>query len=117
MNKLIVATTGIAIVLLASACDRTTTATRTEVPPASTSGTMPQPADAVSDTAVTAKVKAALAAADGVSGTKISVETQAGRVTLKGRLADQAMIDRAVATAQGVEGVKRVENQLAVGSS
>ncbi len=112
MNKLFVATTGIAIVLLTGACDRSTTATRTEMP----SGTTTRPADAVSDTAVTAKVKAALAAADGVSGTKISVETQAGRVTLKGRLPDQAMIDRAVATAQSVEGVKRVENQLAVGS-
>ncbi len=69
----------------------------------------------VDDAAITAKVKAALLASNDVSGTAISVETNAGRVVLSGQVKDQAQIDRAVATARNVDGVVDVENRLLVG--
>ena len=69
----------------------------------------------VDDAAITAKVKAALLASNDVSGTAISVETNAGRVVLSGQVKDQAQIDRAVAMARNVDGVVDVENRLLVG--
>jgi hyperosmotically inducible protein len=65
----------------------------------------------VDDATVTAKVKAALMAEDGVDGTKINVDTFNGRVTLKGEV-PKNMIDRAVQVAKGIEGVKDVDNRL-----
>jgi osmotically-inducible protein OsmY len=69
----------------------------------------------VDDAAITAKVKAALLASNDVSGTAISVETNAGRVVLSGQVKDQAQMDRAVAKARNVDGVVDVENRLLVG--
>jgi len=69
----------------------------------------------VDDAAITAKVKAALLAANDVKGTAISVETDSGRVVLSGVVQDQAQVDRAVATARKVDGVVEVENRLMVG--
>src|SRR5690606_13102774 len=70
----------------------------------------------VDDAAVTAKVKAALMAESGVDGTNINVDTVNGTVTLKGKVADKGMIDRAVQVAKGVEGVKDVVAQLSTGA-
>jgi len=69
----------------------------------------------VDDAAITAKVKAALLAANDVKGTDISVETNSGRVVLSGVVRDQAQVDRAVTTARQVDGVVEVENRLMVG--
>jgi len=69
---------------------------------------------ALDDAAVTAKVKAALLATDGISGTDISVETQQGRVILTGRVPDQMQAQRAGEVAQSVEGVMSVENRIEV---
>lgn len=69
---------------------------------------------ALDDATVTAKVKAALLATDGISGTDISVETQQGRVILTGRVPDQAQAQRAAEVAGNVEGVQGVDNRIEV---
>lgn len=69
---------------------------------------------ALDDATVTAKVKAALLATDGISGTDISVETQQGRVILTGRVPDQAQAQRAAEVASNVEGVQGVDNRIEV---
>lgn len=69
----------------------------------------------IEDAAITAKVKAALLAANDVKGTDISVETTSGRVVLSGMVRDQSQIDHAVATARNIDGVVEVESRLAVG--
>jgi hyperosmotically inducible protein len=75
----------------------------------------PTVGERVQDATITAKVKAALLAADNVNGTDISVETVDGRVVLSGMVPDQGQVDRAVATARNVEGVIDVENRIEVG--
>ncbi|HZP87219.1 MAG TPA: BON domain-containing protein [Burkholderiales bacterium] len=74
--------------------------------PAATAGA------AIDDATVTARVKAALAAAQGISGTDISVETQQGTVILTGKVADATQSKRAAEVAGGVEGVRSVDNRL-----
>ncbi|MCC6534767.1 MAG: BON domain-containing protein [Burkholderiales bacterium] len=64
------------------------------------------------DAALTAKVKTALLADKEVNGSDIDVDTKLGVVTLRGRLSDQAQIERALAVARAVDGVKSVDNQL-----
>ncbi|MGH8639716.1 MAG: BON domain-containing protein [Burkholderiales bacterium] len=66
----------------------------------------------LSDGGLTARVKTALLADAGVSGTSIDVHTSGGVVTLSGRLANQAEIERALTIARSIEGVDRVENRL-----
>lgn len=65
---------------------------------------------AVSDTWITTKVKAELAATKGIESTNISVETTNGVVTLIGVLPDDTMAEKAVAAAKSVEGVQAVDD-------
>ena len=69
-------------------------------------------AQALSDTGITAAIKAKLAADDELKVLQISVETQAGRATLQGTAPDAAARDRATQLAGAVEGVVSVDNQL-----
>lgn len=62
------------------------------------------------DTWITTKVKAELLANQDVSGLDISVETVNGVVSLSGDVETQAEADRAVALAEGIEGVTRVDS-------
>lgn len=71
-------------------------------------------AKAVDDSAITAKVKTALLAEPGIPSAEISVETVAGKVTLTGKVTDRAQAERAIQVAAMVEGVKGVDNRLAV---
>lgn len=64
------------------------------------------------DAGITAKVKSALLAESGVPGTAINVDTNHGKVTLRGQVDDKAQIERALSIARGVEGVQSVDNQL-----
>jgi hyperosmotically inducible protein len=66
----------------------------------------------LSDGTLTAKVKTALLADEAVPGSSIDVDSSAGVVTLSGKLASQAQVDRAVGIARNIEGVERVENRL-----
>ena len=64
------------------------------------------------DSAVTAKVKAALHAEKNVKSRDIDVETFQGKVMIKGVVPDRAQADLAAKVAAPVEGVKAVENRL-----
>ncbi len=69
---------------------------------------------AISDTAITAKVQAAILAKPGLKIMQIDVNTTNGVVTLTGTVNSQRASDRAAAVARNVDGVKSVNNQLAV---
>lgn len=69
----------------------------------------------VKDSAITAKVKAALAKDKQVSAMHIKVDTDnAGVVTLSGTAKSRTEADRAVTVAQGIKGVSSVENHITV---
>ena len=63
----------------------------------------------MSDSWITTKVKAGLASTHGVKSTDVSVTTTDGTVTLTGVLANDLAVRKAVATAQSVQGVKKVD--------
>lgn len=65
-----------------------------------------------SDTAITAKVKAALAQDKKVSASDISVETNKGEVVLSGFVDSPAQMDQAMKIAKNIEGVSRVTNKM-----
>lgn len=78
-------------------------------------GASQQPAAAATaDASVTAKVQAALAADPDTSALKVSVDTNQGRVRLKGEVNSVAAFQKAGAVARGVPGVTSVDNQLIV---
>jgi hyperosmotically inducible protein len=64
----------------------------------------------VKDTWITSKVKTELATTDGVKSTDIGVKTVDGVVTLTGVLASDIAVKKAVAAAQSVRGVKKVDS-------
>ena len=127
--------------VLLVACDKTTTTTATPSGTATTTTVSPSPSatatmdsassaatsamtsassamgragDAIADSAVTAKVKTALLADDNVKGLQIDVDTSNGVVTLNGTADTQANMSKAQTIAQGIDGVKSVENRLTV---
>ena len=71
-------------------------------------------ATAVTDTALTAKVKTALHDDKATSDADIHVTTVAGVVTLRGKVPSGEVSDRAQAIAQNTAGVKDVKNKLKV---
>jgi len=64
------------------------------------------------DTAITAKVKAAIFNDASLKSAEINVETFKGVVQLSGFVNSAADIQRAVAVAQGVSGVRSVKNDM-----
>ncbi len=91
----------------------------TAAPPASTTtGQSSSTAtDALQDTAITAKVKAALATTDDLKDSAISVETTDGKVVLTGKLPDETQHQKAKDVVRGVEGVRDVESRIVIGNS
>lgn len=71
-------------------------------------------ASAMSDTAITAKVKAGLAAEPDLSALAIKVETEKGVVSLSGFVESKAEAERAEKLAKGVEGVTSVKSAIKV---
>jgi len=69
---------------------------------------------AVTDTAVTAKLKAELLADDQLKHSDISVTTNNGVVVLTGTVPTQAESDHATSVVQNADGVKTVSNKLRV---
>ena len=67
------------------------------------------------DSAITAKIKAALLNDPITSGLKIDVDTLEGDVTLKGVVGNEEASERAVEIAKKISGVKSVENSLQIG--
>jgi len=66
------------------------------------------------DTTLVAKVKTALIDAKKVDAGQINVEARGGIVQLGGFVTSEGMRDRAIATAKGVSGVKRVDDAMFV---
>ena len=91
-----------------------TTTTTTIGPSAAASEGMRRAGDVLADTAMTAKVKAALIADPDVEATLINVDSRDGAVKLDGTQPTQSGIDRAVGIAKGIDGVKSVDNRLRV---
>jgi len=69
-----------------------------------------------SDTAITAKVKAAFVAEPSLKAMNIAVETNQGVVQLSGTVDTTAQSETATRVASGVAGVKQVNNDLKVKS-
>ena len=70
----------------------------------------------IDDSVVTTKVKSALFANPDVKSFDIKVDTRNGVAQLSGFVDSQTRIDRAIAIARSVEGVKSVENHMTVKS-
>jgi len=68
------------------------------------------------DSAITTKIKTKLLGDPTVSGFAVSVETFRGRVVLSGFVNSQAQVDRAVALAREVPGVREVQSALVIKS-
>jgi osmotically-inducible protein OsmY len=66
----------------------------------------------VDDTAITAKVKAAIFNAPGLKSAEINVETFKGVVQLSGFVSSKSDMVEAVKVAQGVAGVESVKNDM-----
>lgn len=64
----------------------------------------------VTDTWITTKVKAELATTEGVKSNDITVKTVDGTVTLTGMLGTKLAVDKAVAAAESIKGVKKVDH-------
>ncbi len=70
--------------------------------------------DKVADAAITTSVKAELAKDTLLSMLKINVDTDAGKVALRGTAPSNEARERATTLAGGVKGVLAVDNQLTV---
>jgi len=71
----------------------------------------------VDDAAITAAVKAKLAADGDINPFNIDVDTNEGVVTLQGRVAKEEARTKAEQLARGTDGVKRVINLVKVGDN
>jgi hyperosmotically inducible protein len=74
-----------------------------------------QATNKVSDALITTAVNAELAKDPKLSALRINVDTDAGRVALRGTAPDEASKERATQLASSVKGVVAVDNQLTVG--
>lgn len=75
-------------------------------------GAMATAGDAIGDAAITAKVKTALLADPDVKGLQIEVDTKNGAVLLTGTADNESNVAKATTLAQGIDGVKSVENKV-----
>ena len=78
-------------------------------------GAADQASNKVSDALITTSVKTELAKDPKLSALRINVDTDAGRVALRGTAPDEASKERATQLASSVKGVVAVDNQLTVG--
>ncbi len=84
---------------------------------AKTGQAVDQVATATDDTAITAKVKAAILAEPGLKSLQINVDTKDATVTLTGSVDSDMLRDRAKQIAMSTEGVKNVVDNLSVRTS
>jgi hyperosmotically inducible protein len=85
-----------------------------ESPPAGASGTAASAGRAIDDSVITTKLKTALLTDSILKGADISVETRNGEVVLTGSVLNPAQKDHAAKIAQAINGVKGVNNKLAM---
>jgi hyperosmotically inducible protein len=84
---------------------------------AQTSAAADKVATATDDTAITAKVKAAILAEPGLKSLQINVDTKDATVTLTGNVDSDMMRDRAKQIAMSTEGVRNVVDNLTIKAS
>ena len=129
MNRYLICAAIVALTLGAG-CKREEKTTTAPSPPPTTPqppekapgmATAPAPADAartagqtLDDAGITAKIKTEMAASPDVKALDVNVDTVSGKVTLKGTVDSQSQADRAIQIARETQGVKEVDNQLAV---
>jgi hyperosmotically inducible periplasmic protein len=77
-------------------------------------GTATKAGVAIDDSVITTKIKSSILSDSAIKGSDISVETKNGEVTLTGTVKNQAQLDRAQKLALNTDGVKGVQNKLAV---
>lgn len=96
---------------LVAACDRSANETTVgqKVDNAAT-----KVSDTTRDVALTASIKTELARDPSLSALAINVDTNEGRVSLRGKAPSAAAVQRATAIAQATQGVVSVDNQLVV---
>jgi hyperosmotically inducible protein len=70
--------------------------------------------DAISDTTITTKVKAKLAADSIASAYNINVETNQGVVTLSGKAPNQEAVDRTIKIVKDTDDVREIKNNLTI---
>lgn len=68
----------------------------------------------IDDSVITTKVKSALLRDSGLESFDIKVETSKGNVQLSGFVDNQNQMDRAIVVAQGIDGVRTVENKMSI---
>ncbi|MDR3483054.1 MAG: BON domain-containing protein [Burkholderiaceae bacterium] len=68
----------------------------------------------IDDSVIVARVRSALLSNDDIKSLDIKVATNKGVVMLSGFVDNQAQIDRGIAVASAVEGVKSVDNKLSL---
>jgi c(7)-type cytochrome triheme protein len=79
---------------------------------AATTSKKETPGEYIDDAAITTKVKAAVLEEPSLKSAEINVETYKGIVQLSGFVRSRADINKAVAVAKGVKGVKSVKNDM-----
>jgi hyperosmotically inducible periplasmic protein len=111
-----------------TACEQRNRADSGATPPTALTAPAPAPSQSmaatsdkvamtVDDTALTAKVKAALLAEPGLKSLQINVETKNAAVTLSGAVDSDASREKAKQVASSISGVSNVVDQMTVKSS
>lgn len=94
--------------LALGACSKTETGMTANEPPSASVG------NEIDDSVTTTRIKAALLAEADIKSLAIEVETRKGEVILSGHAQRQSQIDLAGRVAQGISGVRQLNNQLAL---
>ena len=105
MKTLLATTLGVAL-SLGSACALAATNSAPKSAPAAASAPSEQPG---TDAWITTKVKTELLTTKGVPSTDISVTTNNGVVTLTGVVDTKAQVEKTIACAKGIKGVKQID--------
>ncbi len=105
-QRALVSSLSIALLALSMGCSPQPTDTPAQPVASATMGSE------LDDTVVTTSVKAALLAEESIKSMDIKIETNKGVVQLSGFVNDNKQIDRAVAVAQAVAGVKSVQSRM-----
>lgn len=113
-NKLFVLTITLIGALSIAGCGKSGEKTATPAPAPVAPAAKTTVGTDIDDGTVTTKVKSALLADADVKSFDIKVETRKGEVQLSGFVDNQVQMDRAIAVAKGVEGVKSVDNKMSL---
>lgn len=113
-NKLFVLTITLIGALSIAGCGKSEEKTATPAPAPVAPAAKTTVGTDIDDGTVTTKVKSALLADADVKSFDIKVETRKGEVQLSGFVDNQVQMDRAIAVAKGVEGVKSVDNKMSL---